>query len=160
MCIRDRVVRGTRTRLSQATPWPAELAGRRLCKFAAMLIPNPVFDPIRRSFVLPLASQRRQVASILNDRDSELLMPVVAFLTDDERADVAVDDPATEPLLHQLWEPYLRTVETERGYWPTTIEVMAIAVAFRANISIVEVSARGAEAVSYTHLTLPTIYSV
>ena len=47
---------------------------------------------LRNAFVLPQASQRQYVLSTMNDTNCELLMPVVAFLTDENRAVIGFDD--------------------------------------------------------------------
>ena len=90
------VVRGS------AIAWPQVSAGRGLCKYAAMLVPDPAFDRLRKAFVLPRPSARREVASILNDTDCELLLPFAALLRDDAWVDVAIDDPESEPLVQEL----------------------------------------------------------
>ena len=68
-----------------------------------MLVPDPAFDRLRRAFELPRASARREVASIWNDMDCEFLLPVVALLADDARADVAIEYPESKPLVQELW---------------------------------------------------------
>ena len=96
----------------QRTPWPAAFVDRRLCKYAAMLTGHPAFDHLRRAFVLPKASQRQYVLSTMNDTNCELLMPVVAFLTDENRAVIGFEDLTSsrlQPLCEKLWEAYLHT---------------------------------------------------
>ena len=49
-----------------------------------------------------------------------------------------MDDPESEPLVRELWPFYLQTVERERGYYPSTTEVMAVGIALGMNIKIVD----------------------
>ena len=97
-----------------------------------MLTQHPAFNHLRRAFVFPRASRRREVAATLNDRGHEGFMPLIAFLTDDERADVGADDPTMQPLIKDIFPYYLDAISTTSAYWPSTIEVIAIANALRA----------------------------
>ena len=136
----------------KSMPWPVMLTGRRLCKFAAMLLPFAEFDHFRNAFILPQASRRRDVANILNDVNCDELMPIVDFLTDDDRAEGKIDDPTKQPLVPAIFGAYLDTISNDPGYWLSTVEVVAIAEAYKINVSIVEFAPWG---VQTTYTTSP-----
>ena len=133
-------VRGKRPCLT----WPVAYAGTRLTKYAAILSGHPAFDHFRRGFVLPCAARRTEMAQLFVDVGGDELMRVAAFLLDEERAQVVMVDAPAQPLLHDVWLAYLEALEHEAEYYPSTVEVMAIAVSLSANVRIIEKSpARG-----------------
>ena len=80
----------------------------------------------------------------MNDTDCELLPPIAALLMDDARADVAIEDPKSEPLFHELWPFFcLETVEQKRSYYPSTTGAMAIAIALDMSTKIAEIGFKG-----------------
>jgi len=90
--------------LNSNTPLLSDAFAFRI--LAAMFMQDPAFDSIQRAFVLPPASQRCHVASVLNEAGIDVL-PVVVFLTGDERADVVVVDSTMVPLVLYVWKAYL-----------------------------------------------------
>ena len=72
------------------------------------------------------------------------------MLTDEAQAERVIDDPENEPLVPEVWTSYRHTVEHNSSYYPSTLEVMAIATALNANVEIVELTQTEGLRVSYT----------